>query len=127
MRLLNFRIQTGLAALAAAFLAACSPDPANVDYDVVIRGGTIYDGLGDASYAADLAISGDRVAAIGDLSESSAMTEVDAEGLAVAPGFINMLSWANETLIEDGRAMSDVMQGVTLEVNGRRHLHGAAQ
>ena len=118
MRLLNARNLATLAALAVAFLVACSPDPGEVDYDVIIRGGTIYDGLGEASYVADLAISGDRVAAIGDLAGFTAMNDVDADGLAVAPGFINMLSWANETLIEDGRAMSDVMQGVTLEVMG---------
>jgi N-acyl-D-amino-acid deacylase len=107
-----------LAALAVTVLAACAPDPSQVDYDVIIRGGTVYDGLGDASYVTDLAITGDRIAAMGDLSGATALTNVDAEGHAVAPGFINMLSWANETLIEDGRGMSDIMQGVTLEVMG---------
>jgi len=107
-----------LAGLLSALLAACSPGPGQADYDVIIRGGSVYDGLGSVPLVADVAITGDRVAAIGDLSTASGMTEIDAEGLAVSPGFINMLSWANETLIEDGRAMSDIMQGVTLEIMG---------
>jgi N-acyl-D-amino-acid deacylase len=107
-----------IASLLSALLAGCSPGPGQADYDVIIRGGSVYDGLGSVPLVADVAIVGDRVAAIGDLSSASGATEIDAEGLAVAPGFINMLSWANETLIEDGRAMSDVMQGVTLEIMG---------
>ena len=107
-----------IASLLSALLAGCSPGPGQADYDVIIRGGSVYDGLGGVPLVADVAIDGDRVAAIGDLSSASGATEIDAEGLAVAPGFINMLSWANETLIEDGRAMSDVMQGVTLEIMG---------
>jgi N-acyl-D-amino-acid deacylase len=100
----------------ALLLAACSSAPG--DYDVVIRGGTLHDGRGSEPVVADIAISGDRIAAIGDLSSKSGDIDIDADGLVVAPGFVNMLSWANETLIEDGRAMSDVMQGVTLEVMG---------
>jgi N-acyl-D-amino-acid deacylase len=88
------------------------------DYDVIIRGGTIYDGTGDPPYHGDLGITGDRIAIIGDLSEKSGTLEVDARGKAVSPGFINMLSWATTSLIEDGRAMSDVKQGVTLEIMG---------
>jgi len=103
--------------LFAFLLLACSSGGQG-DYDVIIRGGTVYDGLGNDPVATDVAISGDRIAAIGDLSAKSAVLDIDAQGLAVAPGFINMLSWATETLIEDGRAMSDVMQGVTLEVMG---------
>ncbi len=114
-------------AIAAALtigLAACSPagedgrEAAAPDYDVIIRGGTIYDGLGGAPYVGDIAISGDRIAALGDLDGATAAAEVDASGKAVSPGFINMLSWATESLIEDGRGMSDIMQGVTLEVMG---------
>jgi len=97
-------------------LAACSSGPG--DYDVIIRGGTVYDGLGSDPIVADLAISGDRVAAIGDLAELKGTEEIDARGMAVTPGFINMLSWATESLIEDGRGMSDIKQGVTLEVMG---------
>src|ERR687888_2759161 len=83
---------------------------------IVIRGGTVYDGGGDAPFAADLTIAGDRIAAIGRHEDGG--DEIDASGLAVAPGFINMLSWAGESLIEDGRGQSDVRQGVTLEVFG---------
>ena len=88
------------------------------EYDVVIRGGVIYDGSGGEPVEADLAISGDRIMALGDLSRSIGKSEIDANGMAVAPGFINMLSWANESLIQDGRSLSDIKQGVTLEVMG---------
>ncbi|HSD69498.1 MAG TPA: D-aminoacylase [Woeseiaceae bacterium] len=88
------------------------------DYDVILRGGTVYDGLGNDPVVADLAISGDTIAAIGDLREFSANNTYDVRGKAVAPGFINMLSWSTESLIEDGRGMSDILQGVTLEVMG---------
>jgi N-acyl-D-amino-acid deacylase len=106
------------AATALALLAACAPPPADYDYDVIIRGGEVYDGTASDPLRADIGIRGDTIETIGDLVAASAANEIDARGLAVAPGFINMLSWANETLIEDGRAMSDVMQGVTLEVMG---------
>ena len=86
------------------------------DYDVLIRNGSIYDGTGAPPYVADLAINGDRVSAIGQFAPGSANLEIDASGLAVAPGFFNMLSHAHLSLISDGRAMSDVMQGVTFEV-----------
>jgi len=86
-------------------------------YDVIIKSGRIYDGSGGPSYVADIAIEDDRIAAIGRL-ETDANLVIDAQGLAVAPGFINMLSWANDTLIEDGRSQSDIRQGVTLEVMG---------
>lgn len=87
-------------------------------FDVLIRGGTIYDGRGGAPYKGDLGISGDTISAVGDLSSARAIQTVDASGLAVAPGFINMLSWAGEFLLKDGRSMSDIKQGVTLEVFG---------
>lgn len=86
-------------------------------YDVVITSGQIYDGSGEVPFVADVAINGDRIEAIGKL-EPDADLVIDARGLAVAPGFINMLSWATESLIEDGRSQSDVRQGVTLEVMG---------
>jgi N-acyl-D-amino-acid deacylase len=96
-------------------LGSCSP---GVDYDVVIRGGTIYDGSGSPPFVGDLAIRGDTIAAIGSLGNARGRVEIDAAGLAVAPGFINMLSWATESLIADGRSQSDIRQGVTLEVFG---------
>ncbi len=97
------------------FAIGCQP---TTEYDVVVRGGGIYDGSGGTPYVADLAISGDSIAFIGDLREARGRVEIDAAGLAVAPGFINMLSWATESLIEDGRSQSDIRQGVTLEVFG---------
>ncbi|MBW8041811.1 MAG: D-aminoacylase [Planctomycetes bacterium] len=86
-------------------------------YDVVITAGQIYDGTGRASYVANIGIKDGHIAAIGKL-EPDADVLIDAQGLAVAPGFINMLSWANESLIQDGRSQSDIRQGVTLEVLG---------
>jgi N-acyl-D-amino-acid deacylase len=88
------------------------------DYDLIIRNGTVYDGSGAAPMVADVAINADTVAFIGDLSEKKGLDEVDASGMAVSPGFINMLSWATESLIADGRSNSDIRQGVTLEVMG---------
>jgi len=101
--------------LAIGLLASCQTPPV---YDVVIRGGTVYDGLGNPPVAADIAIRGDSVVRVSQHIPERGRTEIDARGLAVAPGFINMLSWATETLIEDGRGESDVLQGVTLEVFG---------
>jgi N-acyl-D-amino-acid deacylase len=86
-------------------------------YDTIIRNGTIYDGSGGAPRSGDVAIRGDRIARIGEV-RGSATNTIDAHGLAVAPGFINMLSWATESLLVDGRAQSDIRQGVTLEVMG---------
>jgi len=94
-------------------------DDSSASFDVIIRGGTVYDGLGGEGVAADVAISGDTIAVVGDLpKDASAPTEIDATGLAVAPGFINILSWAAEPLLVDGRSQSDIRQGVTLEVFG---------
>jgi len=106
----------------SALTLGCSPPNVGVTpitmHDVVIRGGTVYDGSGAPGRITDVAIDGDKVSAVGDLARHKAKTEIDAHGLDVAPGFINMLSWATESLIEDGRAMSDIKQGVTLEVFG---------
>jgi N-acyl-D-amino-acid deacylase len=107
-----------LATLLAAAAPAGSGSPAAPLHDLVIRGGAIYDGSGQAPRSGDLAIDGDRVVAVGDLGGARGRREVDARGLAVAPGFVNMLSWANDTLLVDGRAQSDLRQGVTLEVMG---------
>ncbi|HEV2567336.1 D-aminoacylase [Sphingomonas sp.] len=106
--------------LAATLLASAAPLPA---HDVVIRGGTIYDGSGGAPFVGDVAIKGERVVAVGRVTGRGSR-EVDANGLAVAPGFINMLSWGTESLIEDGRGQSDIRQGVTLEVMGEGHSMG---
>ena len=102
-------------AVLLVFLAGC----VNMrEYDVLIRNGTVYDGLGGEPFVADVAVQGDTIAAIGKLRNSRGRTEIDATGLAVAPGFINMLSWSNTSLIQDGRSQGDIRQGVTLEVLG---------
>lgn len=93
-------------------------------YDVLIKNGQIYDGSGKKSFSGDIAINADTVAAIGQLNGAKGNLEIDATGLAVAPGFINMLSWANVSLIEDGRSQGDIRQGVTLEVLGEGHSMG---
>ena len=100
--------------LATSLFISCS----SPDYDTIIRNGTLYDGSGSAPIMADLAINADTIAFIGDLSEKTAAQEFDAKEQAVSPGFINMLSWASTSLIEDGRSQSDIRQGVTLEVMG---------
>jgi len=102
--------------LIAALLVSTGAQAAPA-YDTIIRGGTIYDGSGGTPYRGDVALKGDRIAAIGKV-HGTASRIVEAKGLAVAPGFINMLSWANESLVADGRSMSDIKQGVTLEVMG---------
>ena len=88
------------------------------DCDILIRNGNIYDGTGSAPVSADLAIRGDRIVVIDARTQFRARSEIEARGLAVAPGFINMLSWAGEALLHDGRSQSDIRQGVTLEVMG---------
>lgn len=94
------------------------------DYDIVIRNGMIYDGSGSSPFAGDIAISADTIAAVGSLGQVKGKQEIDVGGMVVAPGFINMLSWATETLIEDGRSQSDIRQGVTLEVFGEGWSYG---
>ncbi len=108
-------IRLAFALCVALLLVACGETE---QYDLIIRNGTVYDGLGSPAEAADVGINGDRIVAIGDLSAARAGQEIDATGLSVAPGFINMLSWATRSLIEDGRGMSDIKQGVTLEIMG---------
>src|SRR5688572_26659223 len=103
-----------VALLALLVLAGCSSTPKP---DVVLRGGMIYDGSGSPPIAGDVAISGDSIVAVGTVPEKGKV-EVDVRGLAVAPGFINMLSWSTESLLEDGRSQSEIRQGVTLEVFG---------
>jgi N-acyl-D-amino-acid deacylase len=96
------------------FLLSCREQ----SFDVIIRGGTVYDGSGNDPITADVGINADTIAFIGDLSKAKAKKEIDAKGLAVAPGFINMLSWATESLILDGNSQADIRQGVTLEIFG---------
>ena len=94
------------------------------DFDVIIKGGTVYDGTGAEPRRADLAIRSDRIAGVGDFRSAKAKTIIDAKGLAVAPGFINMLSWSNESLIQDGRSQSEIRQGVTTEIMGEGESMG---
>ncbi|MEI7628280.1 MAG: D-aminoacylase [Bacteroidota bacterium] len=95
-------------------IASCS----SKKYDTIIRNGLVYDGNGGEPYKADIALQNDSIAFIGDLSKESAKNEVDAKGLAVAPGFINMMGHSEESLFQDGRAQSDIRQGVTTEIFG---------
>src|SRR6266702_255593 len=101
-----------------------SPSPSGDDFDVIVRGGTVYDGTGAKPRQADVGIRGDRIAGIGDFKSAKANTVIDATGLAVAPGFINMLSWSNESLIQDGRSQSEIRQGVTTEIMGEGESMG---
>ena len=102
--------------LAILFSLSCKTEKA--DFDFIIRDGIIYDGSGNNPFKADIGINSDTIAFIGKLSNAIAKNEIDARGLAVTPGFINMLSWADGSLLKDGRSMSDIKQGVTLEVFG---------
>ena len=113
---------TPAAATAALLtLLACQPP---VEHDLILRGGSVIDGSGSPAVVADVAIDGDRIAAVGELSDRRGRREIDVAGLTVAPGFINMLSWANDSLIQDGRSLSDIHQGVTLEVMGEGRSMG---
>jgi N-acyl-D-amino-acid deacylase len=127
--------RTLLPVLIAFLISACGTpqETSTQTYDFIIKNGQIYDGNGGTPYIADIAIIGDRIAGIGGLSntgevaafkESEAKEVIDAQGLAVAPGFINMLSWATSSLIKDGRSQSDIRQGVTLEVFGEGNSEG---
>ena len=106
----------------AALLATSAAPP--VGYNVIIHGGTIYDGSGSTPYVGDVAIRGDKIVYVGPHAPGRAARVIDASGKAVSPGFVNMLSWANESLIADGRGLSDTVQGVTLEVMGEGNSMG---
>lgn len=107
----------GLLAAASILVLGPSAGAAPVGYDLVIRGGQIYDGGGGDGFEGDVAIKGDRIVCVG-LCPGAAKTSVDARGKAVSPGFVNMLSWSTDTLIQDGRGQSELRQGVTLQVMG---------
>src|SRR4051794_9156345 len=98
-------------------ISASGAEPAE-KFDVLIKGGTVYDGTGDKPRTIDVAIKGDRIVKLGTFPADQATTVIDAKGLAVAPGFINMLSWSTESLIEDGRSQSEIREGVTTEIMG---------
>src|SRR6266516_1103893 len=94
-----------------------TPSP-GTEFDLLIKGGTVYDGGGGEGRAVDVTVRGDRITGVGDFHNASAKSVIDAKGLAVAPGFINMLSWSTESLIQDGRSQSELRQGVTTEIMG---------
>ena len=97
---------------------------ADAPFDVIIKGGTVYDGTGGEGHVADVAIRGDRIVGVGDFALAVPKKTIDARGLAVAPGFINMLSWSTESLIQDGRSQSEIRQGVTTEIMGEGESMG---
>jgi N-acyl-D-amino-acid deacylase len=111
-------------AYAVAGLLATSAAPPPATYSVLIHGGIIYDGSGNAPYVGDVGLRGDKIVYVGPHAPGNAAHTIDAAGKAVSPGFINMLSWAVESLIADGRGMSDTYQGVTLEVFGEGNSMG---
>jgi N-acyl-D-amino-acid deacylase len=111
----TFVIATGLL---LATLTGAAQDPPRDAYTAIIANGTVFDGSGAPGRRADVGIRGDRVAAIGDLREATTPLRVDASGLAVAPGFINMLSWSTESLLVDGRSQGEIRQGVTTQIFG---------
>jgi N-acyl-D-amino-acid deacylase len=113
-----------LAIVPAMFAQQRSPSPSQADFNVIIRSGTVYDGTGGEPKQADVAIRGDRIAGIGDFKSARAKNVIDAKGLAVAPGFINMLSWSTESLIQDGRSQSEIREGVTTEIMGEGESMG---
>src|SRR5438045_4126044 len=100
-----------------------TPSP-GTEFDLLIKGGTVYDGGGGEGRAVDVTVRGDRITGVGDFHNASAKNMIDARGLAVAPGFINMLSWSNESLIQDGRSQSEIRQGVTTEIMGEGESMG---
>jgi N-acyl-D-amino-acid deacylase len=108
----------------AMFAQEPSPSPSPADFDVIIKEGTVYDGTGAEPRQADVAIRGNRISGVGDFKSANAKTVIDAKGLAVAPGFINMLSWSTESLIQDGGSQSEIRQGVTTEIMGEGESMG---
>jgi len=123
----NFHLNrsTGVGLVLLFLLATLGCDnSSSVTYDTIIRGGTIYDGSGATPYRADIGFTGQRIAAIGELGSASGRIEIDATGKAVSPGFINMIGWGVTSLIKDGRGISDISQGITLEVFGEGNSMG---
>jgi N-acyl-D-amino-acid deacylase len=119
-----FWVGSFLTIVFAMFAQEQSQSPGTAEFDVIIKGGTVYDGTSAEPQQADVAIHGDRIAGVGDFKSAKAKTVIDAKGLAVAPGFINMLSWSTESLIQDGRSQSEIRQGVTTEIMGEGESMG---
>jgi N-acyl-D-amino-acid deacylase len=119
MVLVTRRFSIALLVSLIAFAISCAP---TTEYDAIIRHGTVYDGTGAAGVVQDVAINGDKIAARGDLSSAKGKQEIDASGLAVAPGFIDMLNHSETSLIADGRSQGMIRQGVTLSVFGESSM-----
>src|SRR5437762_9073997 len=118
-------MRTWLSSLFSTAIIGCGRiAAADAPFDIIIKGGTVYDGTGGDGHVGDVAIRADRIAGVGDFAKASAKKTIDAHGLAVAPGFINMLSWSNESLIQDGRSQSEIRQGVTTEIMGEGESTG---
>jgi N-acyl-D-aspartate/D-glutamate deacylase len=113
-----------LVPLMASIVSAKEVSPAAPEFDVIIRSGMVYDGSGSEGRQADVALRGDRIVGVGDFKSATAKVVIDARGLALAPGFINMLSWSTESLIADGRSQSEIRQGVTTEIMGEGESMG---
>jgi N-acyl-D-amino-acid deacylase len=124
--LLPYYLVASAAVFSLPLAGAVEASPSNSAqvFDVLIKGGTVYDGSGAEGRVADVAIRGDRIAGVGNFENSQAKRVLDAHGLAVAPGFINMLSWSTESLIVDGRSQSEIRQGVTTEIMGEGESMG---
>ena len=117
MRIVRPALPLLIAALTFPLTSRAARAP-QTTFDIIIRGGTVYDGTGAPGRRADIGIQGDRIAGVGDLTSVQSTSVIDASGLAVAPGFINMLSWSNESLLIDGRSQGEVREGVTTQIFG---------
>jgi N-acyl-D-amino-acid deacylase len=117
-------LATLLVPVMVSIVSAAEASPAPPEFDVIIRNGTVYDGSGGEGRQADVALRGDRIVGVGNFKNATAKVTIDARGLAVAPGFINMLSWSTESLIADGRSQSEIRQGVTTEIMGEGESMG---
>src|SRR6059058_2488421 len=124
MRRIFFWLGVFVTIVCTMFSQERSSSPGPADFDLIIKDGTVYDGSGAEPKQADVAIRGDRIVGIGDFKAAKAKAVIDAKGLAVAPGFINMLSWSTVSLIHDGRSQSEIRQGVTTEIMGEGESMG---
>ena len=124
MRLSRILLPLFVWLLAFSIDSRSAPRPQPIPFDVLIRNGTVYDGTGAPGQRADVGVRGDRIAGIGDLSGIPATTTIDATNLAVAPGFINMLSWSTESLLIDGRSQGELREGVTTQIFGEGNSMG---
>lgn len=121
---MTMKLRLAAAALLLTATSSATYARPSAPYSVLIKGGTVYDGSGGAPYVGDVALRGDKIVYVGPKATGRALSTIDAKGKAVAPGFINMLSWSVDSLIADGRGMSDLLQGVTLEVFGEGNSWG---